>query len=205
MNLAEYYNKFSELYDVRNETTLFVSPVAVDRFVSELRTPSHILDAGCGPGREASYFHSHGHKISGIDLSPGMIERFHKRLPDAQALVGDVTSLPQFPAETFDAVFCGNVLLHLDADRGKAALKELARVIKRAGILFLATMIGDGTSDTYTHMSARELGLESIYFYYWKRDELLRVIEQLGFSVIFENQDKPYAHRPEIFSLVCRL
>lgn len=204
MNIAAYYSRFSELYDVRNETTMHVSAGAVDKFVSALRPNSHILDAGCGPGKEASYFKSKGHRITGVDISPGMVARFQEKLPDSAAIVGDVTSMPQFSDQTFDALFCGNVLLHLNADNGKTALCEYKRVLKKRGLLFVATMCGDGTSDTYTHMSARELGLDPIYFYYWQRGDLVQYLRQTGFSVIFEDTVKPYEHRPSILSLTCR-
>lgn len=51
-------------------------------------------------------------------------------------IIGDVTSLSEFPDETFDVVICHNVLEYID-DK-KQILNELARVLKPDGFISLA-------------------------------------------------------------------
>jgi trans-aconitate methyltransferase len=45
----------------------------LDRFAKE--APGPVCDLGCGPGHVARYLHSRGAVVSGIDLSPEMVER----------------------------------------------------------------------------------------------------------------------------------
>ena len=36
---------------------------------------ARILDVGCGQGRTGAYLHSRGHRVTGVDLDPHLIER----------------------------------------------------------------------------------------------------------------------------------
>ncbi len=48
--------------------------------VLQLKGPRRILDVGCGPGWLSEYLTRLGHKVTGIDISPGMIEIAEKRV-----------------------------------------------------------------------------------------------------------------------------
>lgn len=49
--------------------------VALDAFAEEVREIGPVLDAGRGPGWISGYLHGKGFDVSGIDLSPRMIEQ----------------------------------------------------------------------------------------------------------------------------------
>ena len=79
-----------------------------------------VLDVGCGNG----YFTWHWQKIAdvtGLDMSPGML----KLNPCNKLVRGSALELP-FNDNSFDLVFCANLLHHLD-EPGKA-LQEMGRV-----------------------------------------------------------------------------
>ena len=67
-NTNQYYKQFAAEF--------FSSTVNVDmaalrqRFVANLRPGAHILDAGCGSGRDAKAFALAGFKVSAFDASP---------------------------------------------------------------------------------------------------------------------------------------
>jgi ubiquinone/menaquinone biosynthesis C-methylase UbiE/GrpB-like predicted nucleotidyltransferase (UPF0157 family) len=97
---------------------------------SEVRPADTVLDLACGPGILACAFSQVARHVTGIDLTPAMIER-------AQALqqekgrknitwrIGDVLSLP-FPNATFSLSFTRYSFHHfLDP---KAVLAEMVRV-----------------------------------------------------------------------------
>src|ERR1051326_2515107 len=64
-----------------------------------------LLDAGIGTGRNCE-FYPPGAIVSGIDISPAMLARAHRRCPtlaaDGRLYQMDVTNL-EFPAGSFDA------------------------------------------------------------------------------------------------------
>ncbi len=89
-----------------------------------------ILEAGAG---SLSYIHFplKSYKI-GIDISQEQLER--NTLLN-EKILGDIQTY-DFPAEVFDVIVCWNVLEHLD--QPIRALKNLARSLKKGGIMVLA-------------------------------------------------------------------
>jgi S-adenosylmethionine-dependent methyltransferase len=99
-----------------------------------------VLDAGGGNGLDAVALAAVGHSVVLLDYSAEMLEeaRIHARnngLLEAVAFRrGDVTAIPHlFPAASFDAVLCHNVLQYVeDLD---SALQGLVHSLKPRGIL----------------------------------------------------------------------
>jgi SAM-dependent methyltransferase len=81
-----------------------------------------VLDVGAGNGMFTWWWAASGARVRGVELSQNMIERS----PCRELLErGDVYELP-FDDASFDVVFAGNVLHHLE--RPADALREMARV-----------------------------------------------------------------------------
>lgn len=99
-----------------------------------------VLEVGCGRGIFACYFaKNYGAKITGIDLSPVMIESSDARAKNegvqhsTEFKVADASSLP-FPDNSFDVVVseCGPVGL---APEPQKVVNEMVRVIKPNGYI----------------------------------------------------------------------
>jgi ubiquinone/menaquinone biosynthesis C-methylase UbiE len=94
-----------------------------------------VLDVACGPGLLACAFASGARHVTGIDLTPAMIEQA-KALMRAKGLsnltwqVGDVVSLP-YPDDAFSVVFTRYSFHHMiDPAR---VLAEMVRVARPGG------------------------------------------------------------------------
>lgn len=94
---------------------------------------ARILDVGCGQGRMGAYLAARGHRVTGVDLDPHLVERAREACPDAEWEVADLAD-DGWAAGPFDlAVSAGNVLAFVDpADRG-AVLRNLAARLAPAG------------------------------------------------------------------------
>ncbi len=94
-----------------------------------------VLDAGCGHGRYLRAFADLGARVVGLDIGRGP-EMAGVPLDDpAIALVqGSVLAAP-FRDESFDLVFSDGVIHHTPDAR--AAFKELARLVKPGGALYV--------------------------------------------------------------------
>lgn len=104
--------------------------------LTEMRTRvpagSAVLDAGCGTGGMLSRLDAW--QCCGVDVSPAAVEHCRRR-GLKNITQASVSHLP-FPDASFDAVLSLDVLYHQQVDE-PAALREMARVLKPAGVLIL--------------------------------------------------------------------
>ncbi len=97
----------------------------------------NILEAGCASGEFGVRLARRGAVVTGVDLSPGMIElnhRLNEGVEHYTAHTGDLEDPELFDAETFDAVICFNVLHHFP-DCGQV-IDNFARWLKDKGEVF---------------------------------------------------------------------
>lgn len=100
----------------------------------QLPEGAHLLDAGCGSGRELQDLSDYG-SVSGVELDPDAAAYAASRAL-GEVKVGRLEELP-FESDSFDLITCLDVLEHVSDDR--VALTELRRVCKPGGWL-LATV-----------------------------------------------------------------
>ncbi len=91
-----------------------------------------ILDIGCHSGLFTKRIHGKllPNKIYGVDVSKVAIGRAKKRIPSGYFQIADAQNLP-FENNTFAAVFCLEVLEHVDYPQ--KVLSEIKRVLKKGG------------------------------------------------------------------------
>ena len=92
-----------------------------------------LLDAGCGTGYNLLALARHGSTL-GVDLSPDAIGFCRER--GVRALRGSVLRLP-FADAAFDAVTSFDVIYHDWVHDDRAAVAEMARVLRPGGALLL--------------------------------------------------------------------
>ncbi|MEV5744897.1 class I SAM-dependent methyltransferase [Microbispora rosea] len=105
------------------------------------RAGQRILDVGCGTGyltRILAPVVTPGGHVTGVDLSPPMIEYARRRAPgNCTYVVGEGQSLP-FPDDSFDAVVSSLAVHHIPRDARPRALREMFRVLRPGGRLVIA-------------------------------------------------------------------
>jgi ubiquinone/menaquinone biosynthesis C-methylase UbiE len=114
-----------------------------------------VLDVACGPGITACAFAKAAARVTGIDITPAMIERAKTRqaemgLTNLTWHVGDIQSLP-FPDASFSLVVTRFSFHHvLDP---KAALAEMMRVLKPGGrVMVMDAAPEPGKVEAYNRM-----------------------------------------------------
>lgn len=98
--------------------------------------PNTFLDAGCGEGFVAGVLRERlpGLRVTGCDLSPDAVRLAAGANPEAGFAAASLLALP-FPDDAFEVVGCFEVLEHLPGDLPSQALREMARVARRAVVL----------------------------------------------------------------------
>jgi ubiquinone/menaquinone biosynthesis C-methylase UbiE len=94
-----------------------------------------ILDAGCGTGGMLRLLKKHfpGVDVIGIDYSAEALSYCGNGF---NLLRASVASLP-LAGESVDAVLCLDVLYHLNVKDDKIALREINRILKKSGYIFI--------------------------------------------------------------------
>ncbi|MET0650370.1 MAG: methyltransferase domain-containing protein [Pyrinomonadaceae bacterium] len=151
-----------------------------------------ILDVGCGSGWLSEYFARLGYDVTGLDISPDLVEVARERVERVpygadhetplrcRFLVHDVEGQPL--EEQFDAVVCYDSLHHFEDER--AVLRHLAAMTKYGGSLFI--LEGDrpeeGSEPEEELLEVmRDFGtLESPF----SRDYLRALLDACGFAVV---------------------
>lgn len=103
-----------------------------------VRAGQRVLDVACGTGVVAVTAARRGAQVTGLDLTPALLERARENGATAAVDItwqeGDVEALP-FPDASFDVVCSFKVLAHVPEIR--AAVAEAARVAVPGGVLLL--------------------------------------------------------------------
>ena len=141
----------------------------------ELRTPNiRILDAGCGTGFNLGYYGSgNGRDIFGLDITKEALDwvrerGFHK------AVQASVTEIP-YQSGMFDLVFSFDVLQQLPNDINESGIREMHRVLKPGGHLFIRVAAFEWLR------SSHDEELHTLHRF--TRDELAGKLARAGFDL----------------------
>lgn len=96
---------------------------------------SRILEGGCGVGNHVFALNEQGYNVTGIDFAPNTVSSLNKIVPELDIRVGDVRYL-DFESDMFDGYWSLGLIEHF-WNGYDDILKEMCRVIKKNGILFL--------------------------------------------------------------------
>lgn len=113
--------------------------VLLDAELKKFPAGAAILDVGCGTGNYLVRFRELGFTARGVEPAAGMIEAAKRLDPTLDITQGVATKLP-FPDASFDFVTSIEVLRYLHLDDIRLALREMLRVLKPGGRMFV-TMV----------------------------------------------------------------
>ena len=185
-NLLRRYERYAPDYDRRfsrySEGTLSKALQLTPDIEGEL------LDVACGTGLFEIKLRAHRPqlRITGIDISPQMLERARQRFDGDDSvtfLSGTAERLPVLDA-SFDIIACNNAF-HLVQD-APAALVEFHRVLKPGGTLVIVDWCTDRPS---MRLRAAVMKLVDRHPRNLRRvDELATLVQQAGFSIELRDQ-----------------
>ena len=151
-----------------------------ERFTTEamlaLIDPDWIIaDVGCGTGNAAEQLSPFVKKVIAIDREPAMLESARKRLggvPNVEFRQGDLNRLPLKDGEV-DAAIVVLVLHHLPEPQ--EAITEIARGVKRGGVILVVDMVTHDRASYRHTMGHMHLGFDEKQVRAWARQAGLKV------------------------------
>ncbi|WP_435124686.1 MULTISPECIES: class I SAM-dependent DNA methyltransferase [Streptomycetaceae] len=159
--------------------------------IAELPAGSRVLDLGCGTGLpSARQFTDAGMRVTGVDLSAGMLARARANVPEAEFLQADIADLVEggpLALGSFAAVAAFFTLLMLPRAEIPGALTAIRDLLVPDGLLALGMVEAD-----VDDVSIPFLG-HSIRVSGYLKDELLGIVADAGFEVVKETS---YTYAP---------
>ena len=134
----DFYNNNSKEYI---ETTLSADMSHLyNDFLKHIPKGGHILDLGCGSGRDSVEFIKRGYKITAVDGS--------KELANAASkIIGQQVICSKFEdlklTETFDGIWASASLLHVNKNDIVDVIKNLSSNLKPTGIFYMSFKYGE--------------------------------------------------------------
>lgn len=131
---AKYLSQRYESANVDNIHTLLLNTFPLK---------SHLLEIGCGSGRDAGFMYQNGYDVIAMDGSREMIaeaELCHPELIDNF----EVLKIPDelhFESYSFDGVYSISTLMHLDKSSIDKTIEKVAMILKPGGKFFFSVSI----------------------------------------------------------------
>ncbi len=148
-----------------------------DKFMTCLPIGSHILDAGCGSGRDSKVFMDNGFIVTAMDAS-------EKMCTEAEKLLGQNVLQLSFEEmnfhNEFDGIWACASLLHVPKSEINMVMKNLRTALKLKGILYASFKYG-----------TEERIAQGRLFNDYDESSLITLLESNGFTVcdIFITED----------------
>ncbi len=156
-------------------------------FAEEVRDLGPVLDVGCGPGQVSAHLAGLGVDVSGVDLSPRMVEHARRDHPDLRFEVASATALRPAPG-SLGGVLAWWSLFHLPRATARSVLAVLADALVPGGQLVWGTHVGDGEvhrTDAY--------GVDGVTWttYLWQPEEMADALAAAGLEPVVELRFPP--------------
>ncbi len=175
------YDQIAPHYAARNSEMREGLIDLAAQFLEIMNKPAHVLDLGCGAGRDMAWLEDHGTYVVGADLSTGMLSHA-RQLVRGPLVQADMTSLP-FAVGSFNGIWCMASLLHLPKAEAPVALAEMKRVLLPGGALVLGLQEGDSES---WEVNPYE-GVQERFFARYKLEEAEDMLARAGFNVCYKD------------------
>jgi SAM-dependent methyltransferase len=145
-NIAHYdenavsYDEGTQDHDVSQNINALLRAIKTE-------PPFHILDFGCGPGRDLQTLSKLGHVAVGLEGSQ-QAAQIARNKSACEVLVQDFFNL-NLPENTFDGIFANASLFHIPNNLLPKVLGHLWACLKPNGILFSSNPRGNNEESWY--------------------------------------------------------
>lgn len=132
-----YYNENADDF-IEGTLSADMSQVQ-NKFISYLKEGSHILDAGCGSGRDSLAFKQGGYTVTAIDGSEVLCQK-------ASHLLGQPVRKMMFQEidkeNAYEGIWACATLLHVPSSEIIEVFRRLTRALKQEGIFYVSFKYG---------------------------------------------------------------
>jgi len=132
--IIKHFDNFAEEYDDATEWRKN-KKILQSLQTSSIPNPSRVLDIGAGTGLASQWYSEQGHNVTGIDISPKMLQKASERLDFV--LLGSGTKLP-FINNYFNLILIRQCLHYVETQQ---LLSEAQRVLNNSGLIIISSAV----------------------------------------------------------------
>ncbi len=151
-NTLNYYNTHANEFYTSTINIEFTT--IQNRFLSKLKKGSHILDFGCGSGRDTKYFLEQGCRVDAVDGSAELcrLAGEHAGIKVKKMFFQDLAEV-----DRYDGIWACSSILHLPTDELEKVMQKMAAALKANGIIYTSfkygTFAGERNGRFFTDMT----------------------------------------------------
>ena len=138
-NTLKYYAKNTEEFIA--STLEADMSLAQKKFLALLPKGAHILDLGCGSGRDSLCFLQQGFQVTAVDGSLELA-KFASELIGQEVIVSDFKDLV-LPKASFEAIWASASLLHVHSEELPSILAKVIDLAKPGAVFYMSFKYGD--------------------------------------------------------------
>lgn len=156
-----------------------------------------LLELGAGSGKDSKFFQDQGLDVTCVDLSPELVKLCQQKGLNAE--VRDFSNL-DYAANSFDAIYAVNSLLHVPKADLPAILESVSTILSPQGLFYMAVWGGPSSEKVWSYDS-----YDPPRFFAFYPDEEIKTILSNYFKIhTFEriNNKDPDDSRIHIQSIV---
>ncbi len=135
---VQYYDIHAQEY-IQRTCEMEMGPIRTS-FLKYLKPGAHILDAGCGSGRDALAFLKQGYSVFAIDAAEGIISHVRSLGIPASCMAFEEMNY----VSAFDGIWSSASLLHIHKNELTETIERMGKALKPEGIWFISFKLGQG-------------------------------------------------------------
>lgn len=141
--LSHAYDTIAEEYDRIVQVDEWVRQVLWSHYARVFHPGQDVLDVACGTGIDTLFLAQRGIRVTGVDISPGMVAQLELKAKRAgladrveACVLGDLNELSAWPPETFDGIISAFAGLNTVSDLAPFGANA-ARLLRPGGRVIL--------------------------------------------------------------------
>jgi SAM-dependent methyltransferase len=166
----------------------------IDASLLNIKPEGTIFEIGSATLRDAAYMRQQGFNVVCSDAAQKFVSLMQEQ--GEKALLFNVLE-DKFPA-SYDMIFANGVLSHFTPQEITAVLDNIYEHLDENGIFAFSIKYGTGEEWITEKFN------DGRFTHYWKLEEIFDLLQESGFSIVFENNNRGSFPSHRWLNIVCR-
>ena len=188
--MNQYYS--SSITDTVSHPSNFAASVA-----AELETGRHILDIGCGNGRDSIYFLSRGLRVTGIDASDVAIDNLKQITSGdsmAEFICGDFVNDSTVYGRKYDYAYSRFTLHAITSSQQNELLSRIKNILRPQGRFFIeARTLRDDLYGKGENVGSNAFIYDGHYRRFIEPEDLAAIMTRIGYKIISMREEQGFS------------